>query len=349
MYMDTQNQEPLVGASQEVEAARTELEAATKQIKSAVGVTAFIAAANVLLGAILTFLPDVFADTFDPSMSLFYIGFGSAYLLLSIGLSFHSRICALIALVVFAADAILMFVWGGFEAASIGSYVMRGALLLGILGGLIYTFKYHAIVRKHEATVNAQVSDLIQENKPRLPVARIVVFSIIACAGIAAAIYGFSTGAFASGRNFDDWTEFSSGAVTMRVPASRIEEESETDPTLPGVTFLSASSESRAVAVLLITYQNINPLMQGAGLSSAEVERLFVESLVDEGGFRISNWSEGTMQGVRYQQAQGMYDGHPFAYRAFSSGDDIYIAAIILRSENDENLIDNFFDSIVIR
>jgi len=203
-----QSYEPQTEQSQEVEAVKTELEAVDKQIKNAVGAITVIVAINVLLGAVMTFFPDFLGDFFDPSAAVFGIGFGLLYLALAIGVSFHSRICAIIALVAFAADTALMFINGGLahflEQFNVGAIIMRGGLFLGIIGGLIYTFKYHAMVKRHEATINREISAAIQEGKPKMPKGRIIVFVIIACIGLGALAYGAATGAFASGRNFED-------------------------------------------------------------------------------------------------------------------------------------------------
>jgi len=348
-----QTYEPQTEQSQEVEAVKKEMDAANKQINGAVGAITIIAVINVLFGTVITIFPDFLGDfaggIFDPAAAFFQIGFGLLYLGLAVGVSFHSRICAIIALLALVADSVNWVISGGLEHVNVTAIIMRGGLFLGIIGGLIYTFKYHTMVKRHEATVNREVSAAMQENKPRMPKGRIVAFVIIACIGLGALAYGASTGAFASGRNFEDWTEHTSGAVTMRVPSERISEETERDPDMPGVTILVEESGTRAVLVSLITFQSVLPHIQGWGLSPEDVGLLFLEGVAEEDDFQVAGWSEGTISGIRYHGVYGQFDGNPIALRAFSSGDDVYIAEIALLSEDDEGLIDLFFDSIVIR
>ncbi|MCL2829073.1 MAG: hypothetical protein FWD99_10125 [Oscillospiraceae bacterium] len=347
-----QSYEPQTEQSQEVEAVKKELEAVDKQIKSAVGAIMVIAVINVLFGAVMIFFPDILAGfaggIFDPSAAFFQIGFGLLYLGLAVGVSFHSRVCAIIALLALVADSINWVISGGLAHFNVGAIIMRGGLFLGIIGGLIYTFKYHAMVKRHEATVNREISAAIQAGKPKMPKGRIIAFAIIACIGLGALAYGAATGAFASGRNFEDWTEHASGAVTMRVPSERIVEETERDPAMPNVTILSEESFSRAVAVTLVTFQDIVPLLQSWGLTPEEAGPIFLEGIADE-GFQDIRWSDGTMSGIQYRGAYGRYEGNPVAFRVFFSGDDMYMMGIELRSEDDEGLIARFFDSVIIR
>jgi len=356
-YMPQQNYMPPPYAAatqfdtQDTGYVKSTLEKIDKQIKSANSVVIFIAVLNVLIGTLLTFLPDAFSGEgaiFDSSGGLFYIIFGLLYLGLSLGVAKRNRVCLLITALVFVVDAIFLLV--NSNGSGIGTYIMRAILIFGLFSGVKYSFSYHSLLKKHSNTSNSEVSELIRVNKPKVKLWQIILCAIIGCVGIGIAVYGFAGGVYFEGRNFDDWIEYSSGAVTVRMPSSRIDEDTELITDLPGVTYHFAQSDGYVGSVFLITYKDMLGYMGFSASEAQELESVLLEDLVSEVDGRITNRSSGQIaEQVRYSEVSAIVDGLPSVIRCFSRGSDVYITGIIINRQDNEDFIDKFLDSIKVR
>ena len=328
----------------------------TEQIRNAVNATIAISAINILLGAALTFIPSAtISDVMDglpidTSIGFGYVLFGLAYLALSFGVLRRSRIFAALAMLVFLGDTVYLFASGGFANLNVMGFILRGALIVSLITGLIACIRYHILMRRHRYSPDGQVQAIVADSKPRVKTGLIIAYVIFGGIGIAALIYGATSGAFSTGRNFEDWEEYQFRSATVQVPHLNFEEEIERIPNAPGVYIAIAVSETRAVAVTMASYVGFGALASQMGFSAAEFEQELLSELTNELGMDDAVTGSGSMAGRRFQEVSGhTVDDHPIIFRALTIGDDIYVLGVIVQRERDMHLIDSFFDSVVLR
>jgi len=318
----------------------------SKHIREASSCAAVIAGINILIGALIPlffdFVPDWIAQ--HPTDSLLYSIAGLVYLILGVGIYKRSRVCAILAMLAFSVDSIAFFVLGGLENFSVGTLMMRGAFFLAFGYGVRYCFKFHALVKEHEASFDSEVAELVS-TKPKMTALRRVVYAILALIGIGGAILAFTSD---GGHNFENWTSHQEGAITMRIPSARVTEERTTDPAVPGLTFVDVHSFSRGAEVVLVrtegAQQLANVQIGALDFLAYSMLRGGAEMLTD----RLDGYS-GAMQGTSYQALSGLYrDRHPFEFRALVIDGNVYLVGIIVSREANADLIPQFFDSIVI-
>ena len=330
-------------------------EKVAKQVRDASGVAMLIAAINILIGAAITFLAadfvyDILEGAFaGTTHGVYFVIPGLVYLALSIGIYFRSRICALMALVVFAVDSFLVISNTGFENMGVGALVMRAGLLIALVLGIFACLKYHSLRKRHNYTTDETIAAIVQTYKARMNIGRILGYVAIGAIGIAALAYAASTGVFASGRGFDTWHEHQFVNITVRVPSANVVEETEVIPGIPG-TAISATSETRAVFVELIAYTGIRdevPDVADDVLFEFGTELLVI--MLDASGAVAESSRSGTMPGgIGYYEVTGTSDGTPFSFRTFVAGDDVYVIGLFVERESDMDLFDSFFGSVVI-
>ena len=338
-------------------AAQNSFDKVVKQIRDASSIAMFIATLNIGLGALFTlisadFISDIFEDTFiEPTIGFAYIIFGLIFLVLSVGIYFRSRLCALAALVAFGVDAFLLISNEGFDADNIFGLIMRGALLVTLLLGLFACIRYHSLRKRYATEDDENMVSVVKDNKARLGGGRIFFYLLVGIVGIVTLIYAASTGTFDTGRGFDRWPEHQFVGITLRVPSANVEEESERIDGIPGVAVI-ATSETRAVFVELIAYVG---MLDDADVYDVTQDELFefgtilLDSMMRAVGVRDSRNSYGTMAGgIRYNEIIGTNDGIPFAFRSFVVGEDVYIIGIFVERETDMELFQHFFDNVVV-
>ncbi|MCL1829453.1 MAG: zinc ribbon domain-containing protein [Oscillospiraceae bacterium] len=338
---------------QEFEKTVSVVDKADKQIKAAAGTVVFIAVINILLGAFLSFFPNVLsgADSmFDSVDGIYYIIAGLMYLGLSFGTNRRSRVCFLIAVGYFVFDAVILLIAGGMSGGAAALF-MRIVLIWGLFTGTLNSFKYHSLMKKYKDMPGNETADFIRERKPVMKKRQVVFRVILGCLGIGAAIYGFTGGVYIEGRDFSDWTDYSSGAVTVKMPSSYIGEFSEQYPDMPGVTYRFAQSDSYIGSVFLITYSNMLSYAEVTAEEAGELEDILMSELIIEIDANTSEQSTGAMAGkVRYTQLRIEIQGMPGAIRCFSYGNDVYMAGILLNGKDDleNDYIGRFLESIKV-
>jgi len=353
---NTNNENDIVNPaqSQEVIDADNAFEKVTEQVRSAASATMFISTINVIIGAALAFIPVHLISEFlddipiDTSIGLGYIIFGLIFLLMSIGVYKRSRLCIIIAMLVFAADTAYIFISDDLLNLNIVGTIFRVSILVGLICGFIASLKYHSLVKRHRKSDNSEILAVIDKYKSKMSVLLIVAYIIIGSVGLGAIAYSFMTGGFASGRDFETWTEHHFRDVMVRVPSAHVQEEVERIPEIPGGSIVIATSEIRAAAVSLSAYVGFGDVAGMLNLTVAEFEHTLLESVAEEIGLYITDQSRGNMSGVRYYEIRGVLDTYPAAFRVFTVGDDIYIFSIAVERDSDVELIDSFFDSVVI-
>ena len=188
--------------------------------------------------------------------------------------------------------------------------------------------------------------DQITRTTPKSSTNRRVLYVFIVIIAIGVGVWSFMGG---GGPNFDEWGTHQEGAITIRVPSDRINLDEETDPDLPEVTFRSATSITRAAEVAVARTDGLAPMLATVPVSAREEMSYFllrgaVEELVDN-----PDMSFGTMHGVSFESATGMYrDSRPLEFRAFVVGYEIYVVGIVVSNEDNRDLITQFFDSMEI-
>jgi len=334
-----------------------------KQIRDASGTAMFIATLNILLGALFTLISaeiidDIFEGTFvEPSVGFAYIIFGLIFLVLSIGIFYRSRICALLALVAFGADAIWLLANDGFNASDIGGLIMRGALLIALLVGMFACIRYHILRRRHRNTTDEGIAAAAQDSKAKMGGGRKFLYGLIGIIGIAALVYAAVTGVFDMGRNFDRWPEHQLVDITVRVPTGQIVVDSfPFDDIFPG-RVMTRFVENPSAAVSLIAYIGTNEHIEGHDVTLTDLLEvdlhglgilLLDSELEEDPRIRVENSSSGAMAGIRYYEVTARLNGHPVVYRTFVFEEVIYHISIAAVRESDVDLFPLFFDSLVI-
>ena len=182
-----------------------------------------------------------------------------------------------------------------------------------------------------------------EEQKPKPK--KSVVYAILAVIALGAAIWFIARGA--SALNFDNWTEHTEGAVTVRIPTTRITEEREGIPDVPDIYILGFESSTRAaeVGVMRTTGFRVHNL-------PASVMEELAYGFMTEGAMALVDsysTSTGTMQGLSFENATGLHeDRNPFEFRAFVINNEVYIVWVIVSGENNIDIIDQFFDAMEI-
>ena len=337
-------------------ASQHSLDKVVKQIRDASSTAMFIATLNIGLGALFTlisadFIGDIFEDTFiEPTVGFAYIIFGLIFLVLSVGIYFRSRLCALAALVAFGADAFLLIRGDGLDFDNIVGLVMRGALLIALLLGTFACIRYHSMRRKFAYSEDVNIAAAVQDSKAKMGAGRLLLYIVVGLVGIATLIYAASTGVFETGRGFNRWHEHEFFGITVQVPSADIEEETERIDGIPGVV-VSATSATRAVVVELIAFTGITDDPEAYNVTHdnlVEFGAAFLDGMMSFAGVRDRRSSRGTMAGgISYSEVSGTNDGQPFTFRSFVVDGYVYIIGINVASERDTDLFQQFFDSIV--
>jgi len=317
-----------------------------KRVREGSGAAAGIAAINILVGAVALFAFDVMPDglVLDSLAGIFYILYGLIFITMAVGIYRRSRVCAVIATLVYAADSVYFFVERGLTDLNF-SVLMRGGFLLSFGYGLWYCFKFHKLAKEHEASMDSELYELVHA-KPKMKTARRVVYALIAVGGIIAAILGFVIGGDAGG-DFADWTSLQAGSITVQIPSTRVTEDVDTDPMVPGIYFINLQSISRAAEVVVVHTEGLS---DHAFLAPMLGE--LAHYMLHGGGEALTDQLEesaGTMQGVPYESVRGSYRGRrPFELRALIIEGEVYIVGIVISREDHAELIEQFFDSVVI-
>ena len=344
-------QTEILSESQAVENLKNSVSEMDKAIQGANGVVIFIAALNMLLGVVFTFFPNIISG--DGAFSgfvggVYYIIPALLFLGLSFGVVRRSRACLLFATIFMTLDAIITLVDSGL-GDGIAFSVMRIIFIISLFTGTRFCFKYHSTVKKHAAESGLDRKGLLKACKPKIKKWQIIVCSIFAVIGIGTAAYGIAGGVYVEGRNFEDWVEYSSGPVTVRMPSSIIWEESEDIIDLPGTKYITAYSETRAGNVILIRYQGVLSSLGYTAENASGLEYdVLSELIIGMGATVIDNYEGVFPGGVRYIEVL-IEVLHEFGViRSFSIGDDIFITGIFLEIEKDREFIDLFYASIRI-
>lgn len=334
---------------------RKETEVINKQTKNAAGITGLVSGVSIVIGLFITFIPLFESDImiyFMP-ISVFVFAFAVIYLWLSVGIKRRSRACVLAAACILIAETFLFTIGTGFsfeiDVANIVFYGLRIVLLVGVISGISGSFKSSSLENKHRNTTNREIATLIQHNKPVTKGSDIIMRVIISFIAIAAAVYVFTWGGFAEGRNFEDWVDYTSGVVTVKMPSGRVQESSDRMQDMPGVKVNTAKSDGTTGSVILVTYVDILSFMGLSVKNANELEAEILAGYVVELDWEVTDIYNGNMGGrVRYHEMRMEQDGIPGAVRCFSGGDNIYVAAIFVSDVDYSNLIERFLNNIVV-
>jgi len=186
--MEQLNNADSFGDSQEVKNIENALEKMQRPARNSVIAMVALAGINVFLGLALSFSPALLDRLLFLAVSSVPLFFGLVYLVLSIGLQRRSRVVAIIAVIVHFIDSVLFFM-SGLGNVSTVNIALRSVFVLMLLGGLAVTFRYHALKKKYEVTTNNEISALIQESKPSVKKAQIIICAIIGVIGIGTLVY----------------------------------------------------------------------------------------------------------------------------------------------------------------
>ena len=191
---------------EELRALYIKLDRARNGVTFAAVFSIIIAVVNILLGTAAILLPGVLLieDFFVGIGVLDYIIFGVLYISLSIGISRCSRMCAVIAMMVFAADAAAGVYFG---APPVG-YVMKAIMLIGLMQGVIGSIRYNGLKKKYRDSSDREIKEIFASNKPTQKKLHIILAATAVCIGIGSGVYGIAE-VSSTGRSYGNETYLS--------------------------------------------------------------------------------------------------------------------------------------------
>ena len=323
-----------------------------KHIREGSSAAATIAGINILIGAAILLAFDFMPETLgmfasDPTAGIYYIIYGLIYLVMAVGIYKRSRICAFLAMAVFAFNLVYTFIGGDIlDNLNYGNISMNIFIFLAFFHSLRYCLKFRKLAREHEDTDDSEITEII-ETRPKMNTSRAVVYALLAIIGVGVGIWGFAGSG--GGRNFEDWTLHQEGAITMRVPSERVTTEAEDMLELPGTSFIVIESSARGVEVELLRTVGFAALSDLIPASAMEdVAQELMHYVAEEMSDHLET-SSGRMLGLPFQSVAGRYrERRPFEFRALIIDHEIYIVGIMVSREDDMDLFTQFFDSIEI-
>jgi len=148
---------------------------------------------------------------------------------------------------------------------------------------------------------------------------------------------------------FDEWTSYQVGVVTMRVPSTRISEESLDRQWEHDITRFESNAGSVSVVITHMVHRSDFMFYIAASEArTAEIARIYLHYRIAERMDTLTNQAEGTMDGISYYSLRGWHQGHIFEVRSFSIGYEAYHLLILVRDDEDLDLITQFFDHVRI-
>lgn len=321
------------------------LDKSNKLIGEAVGITLFVAFVNIVFGSVINIFPNLFSGgtALEGLNGMGLVLFGLLYMGMALGIQKRSRTCAIIALIVFAADTALTLLGGDFK---IVNYGMKVVIIIGLIAGVRGCFSYHTLLKKHQYDPDNRALDMVRADRRKIKVIPLVICILVAAIGIGSTVYS-AVNMIGLGGDFDQWESYSPdyAEITLKMPAEVVEESQTITGSLPGITYHTATSDSFACSTLLITYENLLRGQQDSDI--AELRKSIISELVETTGAEVLETLEGTVDPVASTDVMVTYQGHPGAFRAFAYGDNLYVAGI-LANINDDTLVAQFMQSVAI-
>ena len=158
-----------------------------KNIRSASTGVVIISAMGMLMAAVIFFSSGftLGALSYHPLDGVVQILYSLIFLALAIGIFRRSRVCALIAFIVYAGDTILLIFTAGLAA----NWFVRIAFLYTFWLGVRHSFKFHAFAKQHISSSDADIISFIQ-TKPKMTTLRRVVYISVAVIGVLIMVAG---------------------------------------------------------------------------------------------------------------------------------------------------------------
>lgn len=326
---------------QSVVAARDGLKATNKLIGEAVGISIFVAIVNIALGAVLSIFPGILESYgFDGGFG--FVIFGLLYMGMACGIQKRSRVCAIIALVVFAADAILTMIDGN----GVAGYAMKVVIIVGLVQGLRGCFQYHTLVRKAKSELDDRPLEILQADKRTIKTKWFVIFGIIAALGLGCGVYDIASTLVT--QSFEQWETYTSadGVVTMKVPCE-MEEQTESIPNMPGVKYRVASGATMKYESVLISYEGIiSAKMQD---QAEEMDRQLMNAFIQQSGGTAEPVETVEFDGITALEVRATIEGREGVLRTFHVDDTIYVVGMFQNPGQETDTIDQFLSSISVK
>lgn len=333
-----------------------------KLLKEAVGITIFISIVNILLGALITFVPSFAERAFAGYNGTALAIYGTVFMGMALGIHKRSRTCAVIALSVFALDTVLTVIntiralFAAEGSVPIAGYAMKVVIFIGLIAGIRGCFQYHSLVNTYSSMMDNRPIEMIRRNKRNTKPVVLVLCGILAAVGVATSAYGLVQTAqvLTAGSSFENWQTYTTpdGTLSMKVPVEAVE-SSEKLSTADGVpvTYETAQSDGSKCSTLLLSYKGILATQEMKDLK-AEWEENLLTSFITSGEMTLlQDITSVKMGGIDTLEASvELKEGLPGRIRMFSIESDIYMAIVIMNSEQDgdSELIDQYFNSITV-
>lgn len=324
---------------QNVIAARDGLKATNKLISEAVGISVFVAIINVVLGALVSLFPDLLGEGYD---GIGLVIFGLLYMGMAWGIQKRSRTCAIIALVVFAVDAVLTVA----SAKGAAGYAMKVFIIIGLIQGLRGCFQYHSLVRKAKSEPDDRPLEILQADKRPVKPMWIVILGIIAALGLGSCVYGAASSLMT--QPFDKWDTYTSadGVVTMKVPCE-MDEDTQTDPSMPGVKVRMASGTTMKYETMLMSFEGI--ISERIKDQAETMERQLLTTMIEQADGTAEEVEAVEFNGISALESRATIEGRAGVMRVFHVDDTIYIAGMFQASGQENDTIEQFLDSIAVK
>ena len=167
---------------QEKKAILDTMEKINKNVREASSCVVAVSMMGIVLAALMFFAPNFAEHPLDGIVQVLY---SLIFLSLSIGIYKRNRVCALIALIIYAADTVFMFIGTGAG----GNWIMRAVFIYAFWMGVRHSFKFHTFAKQHIASNDADILAFIQ-TKPKMTTLRRVVYISVAVIGVLVGVAG---------------------------------------------------------------------------------------------------------------------------------------------------------------
>ena len=333
-----------------------------KLLKEAVGITIFISIVNILLGALINFVPSIAEGAFAGYNGTALAIYGTIFMGMALGIHKRSRTCAIIALAIFALDTILTIIntitaYTSGERIQIAGYAMKVVIFIGLIAGIRGCFQYHSLVSTYSAMMDNRPIEMIRQSKRNIKPVPLVLCGIVAAVGIAASVYGVvQTVQFMNaGSSFEDWQTYTTpdGSLSVKVP-SEVTDNSEPLDLGNGIAILceTMQSDGGKCSTYLFSYKGLLATQEMKDIHTQMEESMILSLIQSEQMTLLEDITSGKMTAGfdSLEASVELQEGLPGRIRIFSAGSDMYMAIIIMNSEKDgdSELIGQFFDSVAV-
>lgn len=173
----------------------------------------------------------------------------------------------------------------------------------------------------------------------------IVLCIVLACVAVGVAVYKMRGGDEA----LADWQEYitKDGLITVKMPTAVTESTREV-PGLGSALCHTAETYTSDCTTIMITYENILT-NQALKQTSADVQNKLLTDFITAAGLTQKDTTQVQMGDIPCTEVTADANGNPAKFRVFAINANIYMAGIIMNTEDSEGLVDQYINSVEVR